>query len=130
MEAVVAAGARTASGADAFGEMAGQSSQRLFLRDVGNVAVAVMVGILELGEGIVMRRALDARVVDADLLDGLEIIIDDHAAGADDGHLPDFARLEPAALDGGEALLAEGEGHVRDVLDAGGDVGVALAIDD
>ena len=39
-----------------------------------------------------------------------------------------FRRLEPAALDGGEAFAREGERHVSHVLHARRDMSVSLAV--
>src|SRR5579863_6982434 len=83
---------------------------------------------MEFGKGVVVRWALDARVKDADFFQRRDVVIDNHALAADDGHFTDFARVQPAAADHGRALLAEAEAHGRDVLDARRDVRAAAAV--
>ena len=96
----------------------------------GDKDIAIMVRVLEFGEGIVVGHAFDAGIIDANFFEGLDVIIDDHFFGTDEGHFANFAGFEPATLDGGEAFLAKGEGHIGDVFDAWGDMGIALAIYD
>src|ERR1700678_2328479 len=97
--------------------------------NVGDVTVAVMIGEMKFAEGIVMRRTLDAGVVDADFLGGLDIVVNNHPAGADKGHLANLAGLEPTTLDCGEALVWKTKRHVSHILDAGSYMGITLAID-
>ena len=52
-----------------------------------------------------MGRTLHARIVDTDLSMCLKVVIQDHAACADNGHLPNFSGLQPATLDCGESVL-------------------------
>ena len=96
----------------------------------GDKDIAIMVRVLEFGEGIVVGHAFDAGIIDANFFEGLDVIIDDHFFGTDEGHFANFAGFEPATLDGGEAFLAKGEGHIGDVFNAWGDMGIALASHD
>src|ERR1035438_4025921 len=114
---------------DAVHEMLALRLQGLVLLDVRAVHVAVVIGVMELGEGVVVRRALDADVEDLDLLLGRDVVVDDHALGPDDRHFPDLAGIEPAALDDRGAVLGEMEVHGGHVLNAGGDVRCAAAVD-
>ena len=58
----------------------------------------------------------------------LQIIIDNHSAAADDGHLAHLSRFKPAALNSSKAPLPKCQGHVGHVFDCRSDVSVALAI--
>ena len=75
-----------------------------------------------------MRGAVHPDVIHADFFGGLEVIVNDHPLGADDGHLTHLPGFEPAALNGGELLGTEAERDIGHVFDARGDVGVALAV--
>ena len=86
-----------------------------------------MIGIGELGKSVVMRRHFDAGVINLKLLEGLGVVINDHSAGTDDGHLAHLFRIEPAIVKEGTTALRESEIHHADVLDTTGDVAVALA---
>ena len=83
--------------------------ERFLLFEVGDIHVAVVIGILELGERVVMGGALDVTIVDLELLDGLDVVVNDHASGADDGDFAGFTGIEPARGDGGEPAFAECE---------------------
>src|SRR5262245_46057892 len=107
--------------------LAGQL-QRFLLLEVGDVAVPVMVGILKFSERVVMRRPFYSRVVDADFFARAQIVIYDHASGADDGHFANFSWLEPTTLNGGKPLLPEGQRHVCHVLYPWRNVSVSLAV--
>ena len=108
--------------------MLADSLERLFLLNMRDVAVPVVIGVLKLGEAIVVRRPLDAHVIDPKLFLGLEIVINDHPSRPDDRHFADFSGLEPAALNGGKAFVAERQRHVGDVLHIWRHVRVALTI--
>src|SRR6266481_8068534 len=96
--------------------------------DVGDVAVTIMVRILKFSERVVVRRPLYPHIVDADFFARPHIIIHDHAPRADDGHFANFPRLEPTALDGGEALVPEGGRYISHVLHLRRDMRVSLAV--
>src|ERR1700736_2718329 len=96
--------------------------------NVRDIAVAVVIGILKLGKGVVVRWTLYAHVVNLNLLMRLQIVVHDHATAADDGHFANFSRLQPTALDGRETLVSERERHVGNVFDIRGNMGVSLAI--
>src|SRR5207237_527920 len=128
LEAFLAVGQGSTPASDTIQEVLAFDFERFLLLDMGDVAVAVVVRILELGEGIVVRRPLDAGVIDFDFLEGLDVIIDDHALGSDNGHFTDFPRIEPTALDGGKALGAEVYAHGSDIFDASSNVSIARTI--
>src|SRR6266404_7526297 len=96
--------------------------------DVGDVAVTIMVRILKFSERVVVRRALYPHIVDADFFARPHIVIHNHEPRADDGHFANFPRLEPTALDGGEALVRKGERYVSHVLHLRRDMRVSLAV--
>ena len=75
---------------DAIQEMLALGLQRLFLLDVGGIHVAVMIGVMEFGKGVVVRRTLDAGVKNADFFQRRDVVINNHALAADDGHLADL----------------------------------------
>src|SRR5437773_9779635 len=87
-----------------------------------------MVGIVKFSECVVMRRPLNSHIVDADFFVRLQIVIYDHAPCANDGHFTNFSRLEPTALDSGEALVREIEGHIGYVLHVPVDMCVSLTV--
>ena len=49
----------------------------------GDEDIAIMVRVLEFGEGIVVGHAFDAGIIDANFFEGLDVIIDDHFFGTD-----------------------------------------------
>src|SRR5207248_987605 len=100
----------------------------LLLLNMRNVAVAIMIGVVELGKSIVVRRTIDSNVIDSNLLQRLQIIVNDHPPRSYNRHFADFSRLEPTALDSCEFLVAERKGKIRDILDTSGDMRVTLAI--
>ena len=128
LESLPAPSQRLGASFNAIKEMLALQLQGLLLLDVRDVAVPVVIGVLELRERVVVRRPLHPHVVDANLLERLQVIIHDHPARADDGHFTNLSRLEPAALDGGKSLVAEGQRHVRHVRDVRCHVGISLAI--
>src|SRR5438105_4965277 len=77
-----------------------------FLLDVRDVTIPIVIGIVKLGEGVIMWRALHPNIIDADFFMRLQVVINNHSPRADDGHLADLPRLEPAALDGGKAFMS------------------------
>src|SRR2546426_12839123 len=94
--------------------------QRFFLFDVRRIHVAVMIGVLKFSERVVVGWCLDARVKNPNLLEWRDIVINDHALAADNGHLPDFSGVEPTAVNDGGAILREGERHGGYILHARG----------
>ena len=58
----------------------------------------------------------------------LQVVVNDHPPRSHDRHLTHLARLEPAALDRGKALVREDERHIGHVLDVRRDVGISLAV--
>src|ERR1044071_124586 len=102
---------------DAIDEMLRKSAQWLLLVKMRNVAVPVMVRILKFRKTIVMGRPLDSDVVNANLFKRLQVIINDHAAGADDRHLAHFPRFQPTTLNGRETLLPERKRHIGNIFD-------------
>ena len=67
---------------DAVDEMLALHFERFLLFNMGNVTVPIVIRVLELCEGIVMGRSLDADIVDPKLLDGLEVVIGSRQAAA------------------------------------------------
>ena len=51
-----------------------------------------------------------------------------HSHRADDRHLANLPRLQPAALDGGETLMSKGQRHVGHIFDVRGHMRVSLAV--
>src|SRR5262245_51144146 len=92
------------------------------------VAVAVVIGIVKVSKSVIVRRSLDPNIVNPQFLVCLEIVINDHSTGADDRHFAYLARLQPAALDGREALVTKRERNVRHVLHVRGNVSIPLTI--
>src|SRR4029077_2173175 len=113
---------------DAIEEMLAFGFQWLLLFDVRDVAVPIVIRVVEVGEGVVMRRALNPDIVDSYFFVRLQIVVHDHAACAHDGHLTNFSGFEPTALDRRKSLMPERERNVGHVLDAWGDMGVTLAV--
>ena len=102
--------------------------QRFFLLNVRDVAVAIVVGIMELGKRVVVWWPIDTNVIDPDFFKRLQIVVNDHAARAHDGHLADFAWFQPAALNGSEPFVAEGKREICYVFYSGSDVSVPLTV--
>src|SRR4051812_29809762 len=90
---------------NALDKMLAGRAERLRLLDTRDVTIAVVIGILEFRKRVVVWRSLDADVVDTDLLMRLQVVVNDHAPRPDDGHFPHLARLQPAALNRGKALV-------------------------
>src|SRR5207244_11450323 len=84
--------------------------------EVWYVAVPVMIRVLKFGKRVIVRWPFHPRVIDANFLPCPQIVIDDHAPRADDGHFANLPWIEPGALDVGEALTREGERHVCHVF--------------
>src|ERR1051326_9227024 len=110
--------------------MLANSLEWLLLVQMRDVAIAIMVGILELGEAVVMGRPLHSHVVNLDFFVGLKVVVNNHSLTSDNGHLTHFARLQPAALDGSETFMAEEKGHVGDVLDLRSNVRVTPQVEE
>ncbi len=49
--------------------------QRFLLFDVGRIHVAVVIGVVEVGEGVVMRRPLHANVKNPDFLERCHVVL-------------------------------------------------------
>src|SRR4029077_13649016 len=103
-------------------------SQRLFLMNVGDVTVPLVIRVLKLGKGIVVRRALHSNVIDFDLFVGLQVVVDDHSARPNNSHLANLSRLEPTALDRGKTLVPKIQRHIGHVLDVRGHMSIPLTI--
>ena len=103
--------------------------QRFALLDMRNMAIAVMVGIVKIGEGIIMRRAFDSHVVNPDFFKRHKIIEHDHFAGAHESHLSDFSWLQPTVLHRRESIAGKFKRNIRHILDIGIDMRVPLAVD-
>src|ERR1035437_1454199 len=113
---------------DAVQEVLALDLQRFLLFDVGKMHVAVVVGVLEFTEGIVVRRPLDPRVEYPDLFYRRDVVINNHPPAAHDRHLPHFSWVEPTALNDGGPLLWKAQPHGGHILHARRDVGAALAV--
>ncbi len=87
-----------------------------------------MVGVVELGEGVVVGRAFHPLVENLDLLKRLRVVVDDHPLAPHDDHLAHLVGVEPAAVDGGDAAVGKIDGHVRHVLDTLRHVRLPLAV--
>src|SRR6478736_8161653 len=114
---------RRAAG-NAVEEMSAHLAQRLRLVDAGDVTIAIMIGVLEFAKTVVMGRAFDTRVVNPDLFNRLDIVINQHLAGSDNGHLADFPGFQPTALDGGELAVLKNKRNIRDIFNSGSDMGI------
>ena len=68
LESFAATGYRLSAAFDAINKMLAGKFERLLLLDVRDVAVPIMIGIMKLGEGIVMRRTVDSHIVNPNLL--------------------------------------------------------------
>ena len=129
LKAVPPAGDWGALLANAFQEMLAFELQRLVLLDIGHVSIAVMIRVGEFGEGVVVRRDLNARVVNLQLLQGLRVVIHNHPLRADHCHLPHFLRVQPTVMDERATILREGQIHHRHILDATRHMAAPLARD-
>src|ERR1700759_1632219 len=92
---------------DALEEMLAFGFERFFLFNVRDVAVPIVIGVVEVGKRVIVRRALNPNIIDPDFLVRLQIVVDNHSAGTHDGHLANFPGLEPTTLDGGKSLMSE-----------------------
>jgi hypothetical protein len=113
---------------DTINKMATGQIQRFFLLQMRDVAVSVVIGVMKLGEGVVMRRSHDPHIVDADLFMRLQIVVHNHALRPHNGHFADFSWLKPTALNGCESLVWEEQRHVCHVLNTWADVRVSLTV--
>jgi hypothetical protein len=102
--------------------------QRLLLLDVRDITIPVVIGVVKVGEGIVMRWTLYPHIIDPDFFVGLQIVVNDHSTRAHNGHVTNFSWLKPTALDRSKSLLPEGEGNIGHVLNARSDMGVTLTV--
>src|SRR4029077_887842 len=98
------------------------------LMDMRDVAVAVVIRVLELRKGIIVRRSFHPNVVYLYLLMGLQVVINNHATTTDNRHLAHLAWFEPATLNGREAFMAKHERHVCNVFYIGSHMRVALTV--
>src|SRR5689334_20527897 len=87
-----------------------------------------MIGVLELGESIVVRRCVNSRIEYLDFLQRRNVIVNNHSTGTDNRHLADFSRVQPTALDQRGSMLAESQMDVRHIFDAGSNMGLAPAV--
>ena len=115
--------------ADAVQKMLALGLQRFLLFDVGNVNVAVMVGVMKFRKRVVMRRTLHAGVENPDFFQLRHVVINDHPLAADDGHFAHFSRIQPTAVDDGRTLPGKTQPHGGHVFDSRRDVRAALAVD-
>ncbi len=92
---------------DAIEEMLAFRFEWLLLLDMRDVAVPVVIRVVEVGKGVVMRRTLHPDIVNADFFVRLQIVVHDHSASAHNGHFANFSRLQPTALDSGKSLVPE-----------------------
>ena len=102
-----------------------RSGSRADLRDVDVAEAHRDV----LAVGLAGARALGALVVDGDLALGLHVVEDDHLLRADDGHLADLVRVEPAQVQVADDAGREPEVAEDHVLDAGLQVALAAGAD-
>src|ERR1700677_1293301 len=102
--------------------------QRFLLLDIRDVSVAVMIGIMEFRERVVMRRTLYPGVKYPDLFLLRDIVIHNHSLAADNRHLPDFARIQPTAVDDGRAIFGKSQTHRGHVFDSRRDMRAAAAV--
>src|SRR5467141_3375899 len=102
--------------ANAIKKMLAFEFERLLLFDVRDIAVSVMIRVLKLCECVVMRRRLDAHIVNPNFFQRLDIVINNHPLCADDRHVPHFAWVEPTALNIRKTLAGEVDAHSRDVF--------------
>src|SRR5665213_2799840 len=84
--AALAAAHRRRAMSDAVKEMLALGLERLLLLDIRRIHIAVVIGVLKFAERVVMRRTFHAHVEDADFFKRREVVIDNHALAADDGH--------------------------------------------
>src|SRR5581483_1404821 len=75
LNALLAARERSFAVPDAIEEMLALGLQRFLLFDVGSVHVAIVIGVVKFGEGIVMRRSLHTHIKDADFFQGRYIVV-------------------------------------------------------
>ena len=114
---------------DAIDKVPAGQVKRFLLLQMRDVAIPVVIRIMEFGEGVVVRRSHNTDIVNSNLLAGSQIVVDDHALGTHDGHFADFSWFKPAALNGRESFMREEQRHVCHVLDAWTDMSVPLTID-
>jgi len=127
LKSLLAVRERADAFADAIEEVLALGLERFLLLDVGDVHVAVMIGVIEFAERVVMRRAFNARVVDFDLFNLRDVVVNDHALAADDRDLARLARIEPAAVNHRRAIVPEIDAHAGHVFDSGRDVRAATS---
>lgn len=102
--------------------------ERFFLLQMRDVAIPVVIRVMEFGEGVVVRRSHDPNIINADFFARLQIVVHDHALRPNDGHFTDFSWLKPAALNGCEPFVWEEQRHVCHVLNPWTDVRVSLTV--
>src|SRR5271166_953186 len=115
---------------DAIEKMLTLGSQWLLLFYVRDVAVPIVIGVVKVGECVVMRRALHPHIIYPNFFVRLQIVVNDHASCTYDGHFANLSGLEPTALGSGKSLVPKSQRDVGHVLDTRSDMGVTLAIDD
>src|SRR5579872_1328200 len=87
-----------------------------------------MIGVLKFSESVVVRRPLDPGIENPDFFQRGKIVIDDHAAAANDGHLPNLPWVEPTTVDDGCSLPAKIKAHACNVLDTRSNMSTAQTI--
>src|ERR1051326_9208105 len=76
--------------ADAVYKVLAFQFEGFLLFDVRHIRIAIVIGVSELRKSIVMWWNLDPSIIDLEFLQGLGVVIDDHPARADHGHLANF----------------------------------------
>src|SRR6267142_5495544 len=67
-------------------EMLTLDLQRFLLLDIGHVHIPIVIGIMEVGESVIVRGRFHPRVEDLYLFVLGHIIVDNHSPAADNGH--------------------------------------------
>ena len=104
LQPVLAVGKRPTAGTNAVDEMLALYFERLDEIYFGNHEIAGTLDQLKLAEGVEFAQtggeilAGDALVEDLHFVIGMNVVIDDHFLGADDGHLPHLAGVEPTEV--------------------------------
>ena len=92
---------------NAVDEMRAHPVQWFALLEMWNTALPIVIGILEIPEAVIVRRAIHPDIIDQEFAARFEIVINDHLAGSDKGDLADFPGFQPTALDTGKTPAGE-----------------------
>src|SRR6266478_1802299 len=92
---------------DTIEEMLTLRFEGLLLLQMWDITVPIMIGVMKIGESVVVRRPFHPDIIDPDLFVRLQVVVNDHSPGAHDSHLSDLSGLEPTALNSRKALLPE-----------------------